>query len=202
MVYKKIPLLILNYITSLEGEIMEGIFTLPYSEYDAIHKMSKLLKKSDGYGFYIPTSRQQKGVDFLVMNHKTNKTLRVQVKSSRSYYHEDTYFLWFNNFLERYDKGNCDLYVLYGLYPNLKKGEKVTSKKKAWGSILLCFTEIEMFELLKQVRTKKEDKSDKFFGVKFKDADEIFTERGFVEEKNLTEHLIENYAKEIKSMLK
>jgi len=181
---------------------MEGIFTLPYSEYDTIHRMSKLLKKSDGYGFYIPTSRQQKGVDFLIMNHKSKKSLTVQVKSSRSYYHQDNYFLWFNNFLERYDRGNSDLYILYGLYPNLKKGEKVTSKNKAWGSILLCFTEKEMFDFLKQVRTKKEDKSDKFFGVKFKNADKIFTDRGFTKDKDLTEHLIENYVKKIKSKLK
>ena len=181
---------------------MEGIFTLPYSEYDAVNKMNSLLKKSDGYGFYIPTSRQQKGVDFLVMNHKTNKSLKVQVKSSKAYYHEDTFFLWFNNFLERYDKGNSDLYVLYGLYPNLKEGEKVTSKKKGWSSILLCFTEKEMFALLKQVRTKKEKKSDKFFGVKFKDANEVYAQRGFTKEKDLTSHLLKNYTKRIKSMLK
>ena len=164
--------------------------------------MSKLLKKSDGYGFYIPTSRQQKGIDFLIINHKSNKNLKVQVKSSRSFQGNGTISFWFNNFIKKYGSGNSDLYVLYGLYPNLKKGEKVTSKNKAWDSILLCFTEKEMFELLRRVRTKKEGKIDKFFGIKFNAVNEISTERGFAEQKNLTAHLIKNYLKKLKLMLK
>ena len=47
--------------------------------------MQKLLKKSDGFSFYIPTSRQQKGIDLLIHNSKNNKLLKAQVKSSRSY---------------------------------------------------------------------------------------------------------------------
>lgn len=64
---------------------MEPVFTLPYSEHQAIEQITKKLKKSDGYSVYIPTSRQQKGVDFIVHNSKSNKFARVQVKSSRSY---------------------------------------------------------------------------------------------------------------------
>lgn len=181
---------------------MEGIFTLPYSEYDVVNKMSKLLKKSEGYSFYIPVSRQQKGVDFVVLAEKSNKHLRVQVKSSRSYVHGDNFFLWFNNFVDKYEEDNADLYILYGLYPLLKKGYKVNTKKKAWSSIILCFNEKEMNEFLKQIRTKKTNKSDKFFGVKFTDPDKITTERGFIPEQDISKHLLQNYLKNIGDMLK
>ena len=91
---------------------MEGIFTLPYSEYEVLNQLQKKLKKSEGYSFYIPTSRQQKGVDFIVNNNKSNKFCRFQVKSSRSYIDRPRklksgevkevkyrFNLWFNNFL-------------------------------------------------------------------------------------------------------
>ncbi|MBL7135865.1 MAG: hypothetical protein ISS81_04625 [Candidatus Marinimicrobia bacterium] len=45
---------------------MEGVFSLPYSEYEVINQLQKKLKKSEGYSFYIPTSRQQKGIDFII----------------------------------------------------------------------------------------------------------------------------------------
>lgn len=179
---------------------MEGIITLPYSEYDVINKMSKLLKKSDGYSFYIPTSRQQKGVDFVILKEKSNKHLRIQVKSSRSYVKGDNFFLWFNNFVDKYEEDNADLYVLYGLYPILKEGHKVSTKKKAWNSVILCFNEKEMHEFLKQVKTKKTNKNDKFFGVKFTNPDRITTERGFTQEQDISKHLLENYLKTIKEM--
>src|SRR3990170_8509519 len=108
--------------------MMEGVFSLNYSEYDVINKLSFLLRKSDGYGVYIPISRQQKGVDFIILNNNNGKVIRVQVKGSRSYYIPDyhkkythLFGLWFGNFLEKYKEGNADLYVLYGLYPHLKE---------------------------------------------------------------------------------
>lgn len=65
---------------------MDAIFTLPYSEYEVIDVLRKKLK--NGASFYIPTSRQQKGIDFIIHNNKSNKYLRVQVKSSRAYVDE------------------------------------------------------------------------------------------------------------------
>jgi hypothetical protein len=190
---------------------LEGIFTLPYSEYDVINKISKLLKKSEGYGFYIPVSRQQKGVDFVIVNHNNGKTCRVQVKGSRAYYlpeykkklsQQYSYGLWFNNFIDRYEKNNADIYVLYGLYPELKSGQKITTKNKAWKSIVLCFSEKEMLELLNKVKTKKELKKDKFFGMAFNTPETIFTERGFLEKQDISYHLIQNYVNKIEEIMK
>ena len=96
---------------------MDGIFNLPYSEFAVIDVVQKFLKKTDGYSVYVPVSRQQKGIDFIVHNYKTNKILRFQVKSSRAYINEPKemnngkikapkykYGLWLNNFIERFDE--------------------------------------------------------------------------------------------------
>jgi len=176
---------------------MEGVFTLPYSEYDVINKMTTYFKKKHNFGFYVPTSRQQKGVDFLLMNHYSGKVARVQVKASRSWFNGNEHFFWFNNFLERYEENTADYYILYGMYPQLKKGEKVNSKAKSWSSVILCFSEKEMFEFLKQVKTKKEEKTDKFFGFKFSDPKRIVTGRGFRSEIDISEFLLANYSNKI-----
>lgn len=92
---------------------MDAIFTLPYSEYEVINILKKKLK--GGCDFYVPTSRQQKGIDFIIHSNKSNKHLRIQVKSSRAYVDAPRenkgdkqfykYHLWFNNFADRYESG-------------------------------------------------------------------------------------------------
>ncbi len=194
---------------------MEGIFTLPYSEYEAINKLQKKLTKAEGNSFYIPTSRQQKGIDFILHNNQSNKFLRFQVKSSRSYV--DTpkklksgkikdvkykYHLWFNNFLERYEINNADYYILFGLYPTYQQNKNIKSKSVFWKSLILCFSENEMNEILKKVKTKRERKSDKFFGFGFNTDNQIFGTRGFEEDLDLSEYLLENKLSELKQKLK
>ena len=188
---------------ALEVIVMEGVFILPYSEYDVINKMSRLLKKSDNYGFYVPVSRQQKGVDFIIVNHANNKTIKVQVKGSRLYIDNKEYpfHLWFNNFRGRYKTGDADLYILYGLYPGFVEGSKVNTKSRLWKSVILCYSEEEIGELLSKVKTKKEQKPDRFFGFAFNDLQKIVSERGFIEKDDQLDHLLENYLERIKLML-
>ena len=64
---------------------MEPIFTISYSEYSVISELSHYLKKNDGYSLYIPASRQEKGVDFILRNSRSRKCVSFQVKGSRSY---------------------------------------------------------------------------------------------------------------------
>lgn len=181
---------------------MEPIFTLPYSEHQAIEQITKKLKKSNGYSVYIPTSRQQKGVDFIVHNSKSNKFARVQVKSSRSYTDskDGLHYLWFNNFIEKYQPGNADFYILFGLYPAYtnKSGIK---RGKFWKPITLCFQEEDMFNFLKKVKTKKEKKPDRFFAFGFQSPSKIFCSRG-PDEYNVSDHLLENQIDDIKKFLK
>ncbi len=191
---------------------MEGIFTLPYSEYEVIVQLQKKFSKKEGFAFYIPTSRQQKGIDFIIHNDKKNIMKRIQVKSSRSYV--DTpktlksgkiksvkykYNLWFNNFIDKYDKNNADYYILFGLFPVYTQDENIKSKNIFWKSLILCFNEKEMQELLKQVKTKREKKEDKFFGFGFNTEKEIFATRGFLNEENKSNFLLDNKVDSIKS---
>ena len=152
---------------------MEPIFSLPYSEFAVMQELSRYFKKDQGFSAYVPTSRQQKGVDFLIHSQKTNKCARFQVKASQSYprqvYKNQPYrhSLWFSNFLGKYVDGFCDFYCLFGLYPpgDLSSGQ-IDANKGVWQPLLLCLTDSEMKEFLQSVKTKKEPKKpDRFFYV-------------------------------------
>jgi hypothetical protein len=181
---------------------MEAIFTLPYSEYEAVLRTQKFFKKNEGFAVFVPTSRQQKGIDFVILNTSNSKVLRVQVKSSRSYVRHNQpaksksnhfiYNFWFNNFLDRYEPNIADVYFLFGLYPIYDTNGNIKSKKKFWESLILAFTDTEMVELLRQVKTKNENKQDRFFGFGFDDTESIVGNRGFPEKPDLTKHLLEN----------
>lgn len=188
---------------------MDAIFTLPYSEYEAINEIKKKLK--GGYSFYVPTSRQQKGIDFIIHNSQNNTFLRFQVKSSRSYVHEPGLKkrggriyqnnFWFNSFFERYKDGNADYYILFGLYPEYKIGKNIRSKKVFWKNLILCFSEQEMFECLRTIKLTKKNKMDPFFGVSFDYVDEIFATRGFQGNPNLSKYLLKNKLNELQNKL-
>lgn len=190
---------------------MEPIFTIPYSEYEVITELQKNLPKSEGYSSYIPTSRQQKGIDFILHNNNKNKFLRFQVKSSRTYLHEPgtskrgkikfKYDFWLNNFLDKYQKGNSDYYLLFGLYPIYQQNKNIKSKITFWKSILLCFSEDEIFEILKSVKTKKEKKMDKFFGFGFNSSEKIFGTRGFETNTDFSQYLLKKKVEELKKKL-
>jgi len=49
---------------------MDGIFTLPYSEVYVAETLNHLFRPKEGYGVFIPSSRQQKGIDLLLYNQK------------------------------------------------------------------------------------------------------------------------------------
>jgi hypothetical protein len=181
---------------------MEGIFALPYSEYEAILQIQKFFKKYDDFAVLVPTSRQQKGIDFLILNTLNSKTLRVQVKSSRSYVHATpavnprvehfVYHFWFNNFFKRYKSNVADVYLLFGLYPIYTTGHSIKSKKRFWKNVILAFTDKEMHGLLSQVRTKKKRKRDRFFSISFNETDKIVGNRGFLDQPDLTKYVLKN----------
>ena len=191
---------------------MEGIFALPYSEYEAILQIQKFFKKSDDFAILVPTSRQQKGIDFLILNMLNSKILRVQVKSSRSYVRAKptkrtrsehyVYSFWFNNFFKRYRANVADVYLLFGLYPIYATGSNIKSKKKFWNTIILAFKDNEMHRLLSQVRTKKKRKRDRFFGISFNETNKIVGTRGFPNRPELTKHILENRVAELLKKLK
>jgi hypothetical protein len=178
---------------------VEPIFSLPYSEHQVIEQVTKILKKSNGYAVYVPTSRQQKGVDFVIHNAHTNKFARVQVKGSRSYTEEGRHYLWYNNFIEKYESGNADFYMLFGLYAAYENKQKIKGGR-FWKPITLCFSESDMFGFLKQVLTKREQKPDRFFAFGFTTPSDIVCARGPVVY-NVQEKLLINMIEKIKCFL-
>jgi|JI8StandDraft_1071087.scaffolds.fasta_scaffold170233_2 hypothetical protein len=178
---------------------MDPIFTIPFSEFNVIEQLSKVLKKKDGYSMYVPTSRQQKGVDFIIHNAKSNKIARVQVKGSRTYKKDDRHSLWYNNFIDRYEEGNADFYILFGLYPAYKNTKSI-SDDSFWKSIILVFTEHSMRSFLKKVLTRAGNK-DRFFAFRFSNPSEVIVERGPKEYK-MQSHLLANSIREIVDFLK
>ena len=184
---------------------MEAIFSLPYSEYETILQLQKYLTRKKGYAIFVPTSRQQKGVDFLVQNTRTKKVLTVQVKSSRSYPEEKKQYLynfWFANFVKNYSRGLADVYVLFGLYPVYHPSKNIKSKGQFWKSLVLVFTDDEMDKILAQIRTKKTGKPDRFFYIAFTTLAEVVCTRGFSTPSNLAPHVLEQRVTFIENLLK
>jgi hypothetical protein len=98
----------LRYYPFKEQTIMDGIFSLPYSELSVIESLSKHLKKNKGFSMFVPVSRQQKDIDFLILNTRNAKAVTFQVKSSRVYPAKEKnkygfeYYMWLNNFESKY----------------------------------------------------------------------------------------------------
>ena len=143
---------------------MDGIFSLPYSEYETILQVQRHFKKKDGLSVFIPVSRQQKGVDFAIVNTENRKTLTVQVKASRSWNATEIpkrprrevfkHSLWFNNFIHGFASGRADVYMLFGNYPVYDAAKGIKSRQNIWKPVVLAFKDLEMKALLEQVKTK------------------------------------------------
>ena len=188
---------------------MEGIFTLPYSEYAVANKLNELLGKNN-CSIYIPTSRQQKGIDLIVNKNETKNIVRIQVKSSRTYIDggknpDFQYHLWLGNFINRYQKNLADFYIIVGIYAELNMEMKVSSKTKIWKELYLCYTDNEMYKLLKNVKTINKSKSDLFFGYSFTSPNKIYLSRGFkylsLNEREASADLLDNKIEYIKTIL-
>ncbi len=190
---------------------MEAIFTLPYSEYESIVQTQKRMKK-DSYSVFVPVSRQQKGIDFLILNLRNNKNLRVQVKSSRSYVLKEKknhtnkqrfdYNFLFNNFSDKYHRGLADIYYLFGLYQEYKTDKKVNSKMGIWKSFILVFTDEEMGDFLSHIKTKNENKTDTRFSLGFDELNKFVLSRGKFEGTQFgDEYLLENRYMDLEKQL-
>ncbi len=178
---------------------MDAFFTLPYSEACVIDEIQHSFAKKEGYSVYIPVSRQEKAVDFILINQNTTKTARFQVKSSRNYdgnmdkkNPDYRYNMWFNNFIGKYQKGAADFYILFGLYPVYNTDSKITSKLQSWKRMVLCIPDKDMGSILKKVLTKTTGKPDKFFGISFNKVEDIWGTRGFKNQTKFEQYLLKD----------
>lgn len=191
---------------------MNGVFTIPYSEFEIVNRFQSIFKRSVGYSVYIPASRQEKAIDFLLLYSKAKSVARFQIKSSRTYIHEARtkkngdlklpkyrYHLWLNNFRSKYSEGATDFYVIFGLYPVYDTSKSIVSD--FWKTMILCLTDKEMGDLLRQVKTKKEQKEDRFFCFSFNVPTQVFGTRGFLTEVDFSHYLLGNRIETIENFL-
>lgn len=177
---------------------MEPIFTMQYGEFAVADFLSKHIKNAS---VFIPASAQEKGIDLLLYRNLNgvNTVNTVQVKMSRTYYNVHSKYqktLWFNRF---HVPDNADWIILTGIYANFSdaaQGIKVNSAK--WDTVMLAFTNKEMKKFMDEVRLKKNpEQHDKMFGFGFDEDSRIYQTRGYFEERDMSQYLIERRKAEI-----
>ncbi len=185
---------------------MEPVFHLPFAEFEAISQFGRAFAKKEGFGIFIPVSRQQEGIDFLVLNNRSQRMLRVQVKISR-WYAKDMpphYIFWYNNFVGLYRPGAADVYAFTAHYPVYELGYHVREQRRFWQTSVLVFTDEEMGQFLPRVKTKS-GKLDRFFYFAFDLATfetDIKVMRPDLPEMNLAPRLLKNRVGMLKKLLK
>lgn len=174
---------------------MQPIFTMQYGEFRVADYLSKKLKCS----VFIPPSSQEKGIDLLLYRYKDkcSEIITVQVKTSRTYYHNEKtknkdkvkypYSLMFNRFKIQ---ENADWYILVGIKPteniNISKG-----KNNHWSEIMLAFNNKEMSDFMEEVKLKDTDTEDTKFAFWFNTENNIIQARGFPEKRDMSKFLID-----------
>jgi hypothetical protein len=187
---------------------MDPIFTISYPEYAVAHHLRSALPQKDGYSIHVPLSRQEKGVD-LVLTRRFNGITRaagLQVKGSRTYSPTSPkmrerhmlYNTWYNTFRVPEE---ADFFLFIGIYPP----EIARSSKKLdtfWASMILMFTNRELVEFFKSVKTVG-GKPDSKFSFGFDEPDAVCLTRGdpLRGKKDYSAFLLQNRADDLKSFL-
>ena len=190
---------------------MDPVFTLQWPEFVVAERLRKLLPTKNGYSVFIPLSRQEKGIDLVLL--RSNEAgrsfvLTIQVKASRTHLppepkRETTirykYSTWFN----RFDvPDRAEFVILFGMYaPDLSRTRRVSS---TWyRDCSLLFTKEEMSHFMKNCRTIK-GKPDRMFGFGFNDLSSIILTRGDMSrsQKDFSDYLLDKRIHEIKKRLK
>ena len=183
---------------------MDAIFTIPYGEFAAADKLIKLVKEHKKVSAFIPASRQEKGIDFILYSENGAKIefITIQVKQSRTYYENKiidvggkkipvTGYLWFNRFTV---PNNADWFLLVGtrvLHP--KVWEKASITDIAWDPIILAFNKDEMKSFMVNVKQRTNPtKDDKMFGFHYNDKGQVYQVRGCAINQDVTHFLLEN----------
>lgn len=163
---------------------MDGIYTIPYPEFCVAQQLSKLLPAKQGYSLFAPLSRQERGVDLVIVRRARSgaKVATIQVKGSRTYSRPKAtartkrpfrYYTWFNTFE---CPREADFFCLVALYPAVDAAMK-RELGSWWAPQALLFSQIEMRSFLRTVQTVA-GHADKMFGFGFDTPDRVFQVRG------------------------
>jgi hypothetical protein len=191
---------------------MDPIISIPFSEAAIVQEFEKYFKKKDGYSILIPSSRQQKGFDLVILNSKKRKSVLIQVKGSRTYIPKPPKrkstkryknYTWFNVF--KVVKGLTDYYVLFGIYVNISDGDADSTKiknKNWYDYVILLFSENEMDKFINSLTQKTSDKPDTSFSFGFDSIKKIMLTRGAKVHADYSKYLFLNRINIIKKKLK
>ena len=163
---------------------MDGIYTIPYPEFCVAQQLSRLLPAKRGYSLFAPLSRQEPGVDLVLVRRARNETTiaTIQVKGSRTYSRLKVtartkrpfrYYTWFNTFE---CPPEADFFCLVALYPAVDAKQK-RELGSWWAPQVLLFSQVEMRRFLRTVQTVA-GHPDKMFGFGFNKPTEVFQYRG------------------------
>lgn len=167
---------------------MEPILTLPYSEWLVAGQLMSALPAAEGFSVYAPLSRQEKGVDLLLIR-RTGHVSRVatlQVKYSRAYEAapgaEFKFVIWFRGFPVPTE---ADFIILAALYPNIT-GSGGGKKSSWWLPLLLVFRREEMEVFISSLRTKS-GSPDRMFYFGFDSPARVVQTRGAPKHRDCSE---------------
>jgi hypothetical protein len=164
---------------------MEPVFTLQWPEFLLAERLQKLFPKSEGYSVLVPASRQERGIDLVLLKKGApglNRAITLQIKASRTYPSAEpkrsttkrfAYRTWFN----RFDVPNeADFIVLFGIYA--PERDRTRPINAYWfRDCSLLFTNAEMRAFMADCLTVK-GKPDGMFGFGFDRPEEVFQTRG------------------------
>ena len=185
-----------------------NLFTLSYPEYWVSTLLQRSFPKKEGFSVFIPISRQEEGIDVVLMRRLggKSKVATIQIKASRTYEKWNsvtakndryTYDTWFNTFTV---SERADWYLLVGIWPPKEGRTKKTGFR--WQHLVLAFTRAEMASFLRSVRTRG-GKPDSKFDFGFDDAMRVFQTRGDSRRRfnEFTHRLFENRTTEMRQGL-
>lgn len=176
---------------------MQPIFTMQYGEFAAADELREKLKAS----VFVPTSAQEKGIDFLLYRpgRSGGRVVTVQVKTSRSYSGKHRQNFWFNRFVPG---ENADWFLLFCLYPKLSADADSGVGAVDWDHVILAFRQAEMKAFLDELHLKKNpEKPDSKFAVAFDRKTVVFQTRGCGEERDISRFLLSNRLPELQADL-
>ena len=184
-----------------------SIFTIPFPEYDIADMLRKKFLKKENFSVSIPLSRQQKFYDLLLVNGKNKKIITIQIKSSRTFYHDSkkikkTNFnkYEYDGFFPYFDIKNnySDYYFFYMTYPIHDKNFRPQAR---WDRKILVFDRKEMVNILNNVKTKLGERGRFFWFLLNAFNNQIGFFGGYIYKNGLQKHLLENKIEEIKKKL-
>lgn len=160
-------------------------FTIPFPEYDIANYLQEKFPKKLNFSVNIPLSRQQKHYDLVLMNGIHKRVIVIQVKSSRTWKtstkiaeksHE------YESFFNKFDiEGNySDYYFIYMTYPVMNKNFSPGAK---WDRKILVFSDLEMLDILSNIKTKKGTPENRFCFCFNSSNNVVEGSRGFTDSK-------------------